>query len=730
MSAPTRISRREFLETTGAAGAGLVIGFHLPPGGRFAAAAAAPFAPNAWLRISPDNSVLIVVDRSEMGQGVTTALPMLVAEELDADWTKVKIEFAPADKAYTNPMFGMQGTGGSTSVRAAYTPLRKAGAAAREMLVAAACQTWAVDRVDCRTEGGAVIHTGSKRRLTYGQLAAKAASLPVPENPTLKEPKNWKILGTRVKRLDTPAKVDGSAQFGIDVKAPGMLVAVVARCPTIGGRVASFDATKAKAVPGVKDVVQISSGVAVVADGYWNAKKGRDALGVKWDEGPNAQVTSASITQLLSEQAAKPSPKAAKAAEPPKPPESQKPSEIPAPRRLSPAQPEQLTLLEAAYELPLLAHATMEPMNCTAHVRADGVDIWAPTQFQTGAQGLGAKIGGVPPEKVQVHTTYLGGGFGRRFELDFIQEALETSKAAGAPVKVVWSREDDMQHDQYRPASVHQFRAGLDASGQPVAWTHAFAAPSIVVRVFGPGAIKNGIDEETVEGAVGMPYSVPNVHVQYALTDLGIPVGFWRSVNNTFNAFVVESFIDELAHAAKKDPYEYRRDLLGKAPRHLGVLNLAASKAGWSTPLPAGRSRGIAVWKSFDSYVAEVAEISLQTDGTPRVHRVVCAVDCGPVVNPSIVEAQMESAIVYGLTAALWGEITIDKGRVQQSNFHNYQMLRLAEMPKVEVHIVPSTDSQGGAGEPGTPPIAPAVANAIFALNGKRIRKLPIGKLA
>ena len=715
MSTPSsKVSRREFLETTAAAGAGLVIGFHLPAGGRFAAApaAAAPFAPNAWLRISPDNSVLIVVDRSEMGQGVATALPMLVAEELDADWTTIKIEFAPADKAYINPIFGMQGTGGSTSVRAAYTPLRKAGAAAREMLVAAACQTWGVDRVDCRTERGAVIHTGSKRRLSYGQLATKAATIPVPAEPKLKDPKDWKILGHRVKRLDTPAKVDGSAQFGIDVKAPGLLVAVVARCPTIGGKVASFDPTKAKAVPGVKDVVQISSGVAVVADGYWSAKKGRDALDVKWDDGPNAQVTSASISQLLTEQAGKPSAQARHDGDP------------------DGALAGAASKVDAAYELPLLAHATMEPMNCSAHVRSDGVDIWAPTQFQTGAQGLGAKIGGVPPEKVQVHTTYLGGGFGRRFELDFIQEALETSKAAGTPVKVVWSREDDMQHDQYRPASVHQLRAGLDQSGHPVAWTHAFAAPSIMARVFGPGTIKNGIDEETVEGAVGMPYGIPNVHVQYALTDLGIPVGFWRSVNNTFNAFVVESFIDELAHAAKKDPYEYRRDLLGKAPRHLGVLNLAASKAGWSTPLPAGRARGIAVWKSFETYVAEVAEVSLEPDGTPRVHRVVCAVDCGPVVNPSIVEAQMESAIVYGLTAALWGEITLDKGRVQQSNFHNYRMLRLAQMPKVEVHIVPSSDSQGGVGEPATPPIAPAVTNAIFALNGKRIRKLPIGKMA
>ena len=710
MRAPTRVSRREFLETTGALGAGLVIGFHLPAGGRLATPPG-PFAPNAWVRISPDNSVLVIVDRSEMGQGVATALPMLLAEELDADWTKVRIETAPADKAYVNPLFGFQGTGGSTSVRAAFTPLRKAGAAAREMLVAAACQTWGVDKVDCRTERGAVLHTASKRRLTYGQLAAKAATLPVPQDPRLKDPKDWKILGTRVKRLDTPAKVDGSAQFGIDVKQPGMLVAVVARCPTFGGKVASFDAAKAKAVAGVKDVVQISSGVAVVADGYWNAKKGRDALEVQWDDGPNAQVTSASISQLFAEKAAQSGAQARHDGDP------------------DAALASAASKLEAGYELPFLAHATMEPMNCTAHVRADGVHIWAPTQFQTGAQGLGAKIGGVAPEQVYVHTTYLGGGFGRRFEMDFIQEALETSKAVAAPVKVVWSREDDIQHELYRPASLHQLRAGLDAGGQPVAWTHRIVAPSIMARVF-PQLVKDGIDGEAVEGGVGMPYAVANVHVDYHMPDTGIPVGFWRSVNNSFNAFVVESFVDELAHAAKKDPYEFRRDLLGKAPRHLGVLNLAAQKAGWGTSLPQGRARGIAVWKAFESYVAQVAEVSLGPDGTPRVHRVVCAVDCGPVVNPSIVEAQMESAIVYGLTAALGGEITIDKGRVQQSNFNNYPMLHLADMPKVEVHIVPSSDSQGGVGEPGTPPIAPAVANAIFALNGKRIRKLPIGKLA
>ncbi|HXI64271.1 MAG TPA: xanthine dehydrogenase family protein molybdopterin-binding subunit [Gemmatimonadales bacterium] len=710
MGARSEVSRREFLQTATVAGAGLVIGFHLPVGGRRGIAYPSTFAPNAWLRINPDESVLVMVDRSEMGQGVTTSLPMLLAEELEADWSKIKIEFAPADKAYINPMFGMQGTGGSTSIRAAYTPLRKAGAAAREMLVTAAAQTWGVDKSECHAEKGAVVHASSKRRLTYGNLVGKASTVPLPQDVPLKEPKDWKILGTRVNRLDTPSKVNGEAGFGIDVKAPGLLVAVIARSPVFGGKVKSFDAAKAKAVPGVRQVVQISTGVAVVGDGYWPAKKGRDALDITWDEGSTASVSSASISQLFAKNAEQTGAVA---------------------RHDGDAQGALLgaaSKIEAVYELPFLAHATMEPMNCTAHVRADGVDIWAPTQFQTGAQGLGVSIGGVPPEKVKVHTTYLGGGFGRRFELDFIKEALETSKAAGAPVKVIWSREDDIRMAQYRPANYHRFQAVLDASGQPVAWTQRIVAPSIMARVF-PDNVKNGLDGEAVEGGVGMPYAIPNVHVDYALTDTGIPVGFWRSVNNSFNGFAVETFIDELAAAAKKDPYEYRRDLLGKAPRHLGVLNLAANKAGWGTPLPAGRARGIAVFKSFDTYVAEVAEVSVDSDGVPHVHRVVCAVDCGPVVNPGIVEAQMQSAIVYGLTAALWGEITIDKGQVQQSNFHNYRMLRMAEMPVVEVHIVPSTDSQGGVGEPGTPPIAPAVCNAIFALNGKRIRKLPIGKI-
>jgi len=710
MTASIEVTRREFLQVASAAGAGLVIGFALPGCARAGGPMPAPLVPNAWLRIGADESILVLVDRAEMGQGVTTSLPMLLAEELEADWSNIRIEFAPAGQEYINPLFGMQGTGGSTSVRAAWMPLRKAGAAAREVLISAAAQTWNVDRSECRAEQGAVIHAPSGRRVTYGRLVATAATLPVPADPPLKDPKDWKIIGTRVSRLDTPAKVDGSAQFGIDVRVPGMLVAVIERCPVFGGKVRSFDAARAQAVPGVRHVVQVSTGIAVVADGYWPATKGREALQVTWDEGPNAGVSSESIARLFAQRAARSGAVARHEGSP------------------DAAMSTAVARVEAVYEAPFLAHATMEPMNCTAHVRADGVDIWAPTQFQTGAQQISAGIGGVAPEKVNVHTTYLGGGFGRRFELDFIQEALETSKAVGAPVKVVWSREDDIRHEYYRPASYHRFRAGLDARGQPVAWTHRTVAPSIMARVF-PDTVKNGLDGEAVEGGVGMPYAVPNVHVDYVLTDTGIPVGFWRSVNNSFNAFAVEGFVDELAHAARKDPYEFRRDLLAQAPRHLAALNLAATKAAWGSPLPAGVGRGIAVYKAFESFVAQVAEVSVASDGTVRVHRVVCAVDCGPVVNPAIVEAQMESGIVYGLTAALYGEITIDRGRVVQGNFHDYPMLSMAQMPKVEVHIVPSSDAQGGVGEPGTPPIAPAVCNAIFAATGKRVRRLPIGKV-
>ncbi len=697
------MDRRHFLQVTGAVG--LVIAFRIP-----VRRGAVPFAPNAWLRIGTDDSVLVIVDRSEMGQGVTTSLPMLLAEELEADWTKIRFEFAPADKAYINQLFGIQGTGGSSSVRAAWKPLRVAGAQARTMLIAAAAQTWSVEPASCRAEAGAVTHAATNRRLSYGALAQQAAALPVPADVQLKDPKTWRLAGKPTKRLDTRFKVNGSAQFGIDVRVPGMLTAVVARSPVFGGKVRSFDATAAKAIAGVHHVVQISSGVAVVGDGYWPAKQGREALTVTWDEGPVAQVSSASIAQLFAQRAAQDGAVARHDGD-------AVAALAGAPQRV-----------EAVYEMPFLAHATMEPMNCTAHVRADGVDIWAPTQNQTGVQMVGGQIGGVPPEKVAVHTTYLGGGFGRRFELDFIVEALETSKAAGAPVKVIWSREDDIQHAQYRPANYHQLRAGLDASGRPVSWTHRIVAPSIMARMF-PQTVKNGLDGEAVEGGVGLPYAIPNVHVDYQLTDTGIPVGFWRSVNNSFNAFAVEGFMDELAAAAKQDPYEYRRALLANAPRDRGVLELAASKAGWGTPLPAGRGRGIAVYKSFESFAAQVAEVSVSPEGDVRVHRVVCAIDCGMHVNPSTIEAQMQGGIVYGLTAALKGAIDIQGGRVVQSNFHDYQMLRLAEMPVVEVYIVPSEEAPGGVGEPGTPPIAPAVCNAIFAATGKRIRKLPIGRV-
>jgi len=709
MTAHLEVTRREFLHVAGAAGASLVIGFTIPgcaPGG---APPGPPLEPNAWLRIGTDESILVIVDRSEMGQGVTTSLPMLLAEELEADWSKVRIEFAPADPKYNNLLFGMQGTGGSSSVRAAFTALRQAGAAAREVLIDAAAQTWSVDRAECHAENGAVVHSGG-RRLTYGHLVATAATLPVPADPPLKESADWKIIGTRVPRLDTPIKVDGSAEFGIDVTLPGMLTAVVARCPVFGGKVASFDAAAAQAVPGVRQVVQIASGIAVVADGYWPAKVGRDALQISWNEGATAAASSAGISRLLAERAGRPGVRARHDGTPD--------------AALSVAA----RRLEAVYETPFLAHATMEPMNAAAHVRPDGVDIWAPTQFQTGAHQLGAAIGGVPLEQVKVHTTYLGGGFGRRFELDFIQEALETSKAVGAPVKVVWSREDDTRHEFYRPASYHRLSAGLDGGNRPVAWTHRVVAPSIMIRLF-PGTVQNNLDGEAVEGAVEMPYAVPNVHVDYVMADTGIPVGFWRSVNHSYNAFAVESFIDELAHAANQDPYEYRRGLLANAPRYIRVLELAATKAGWGSALPDGVFRGIAVHKAFESYVAQVAEVSVGADGTVRVHRVVCAIDCGPVVNPDSVEAQMQSGIVYGLTAALYGEIGIADGRVVQGNFHDYPMLLMGAMPRVETHIVPSTDSQGGVGEPGTPPIAPAVCNAIFAATGKRIRKLPVGKV-
>jgi len=707
MSPAGTLDRREFLKKTAAGGTALVIGFYLPSK-QNRLPLLESLRMNAWVRIASDNTVTLIIDKSEMGQGVVTSLAMLLAEELECDWKKVKTEFAPAAPEYFNPLFGLQGTGGSTSVRASWGPLTKAGAAAREMLVAAAAKQWYVDPSACHAENGAVVHTATNKRLSYGALVAEAAMHPVPPSPAPKDPKDYKYIGRPVKRLDTPDKVRGRAEFGIDVRLPKMQHAVVARCPVFGGQVKSFDATKAKAVRGVKQVVQISTGVAVVADNTWSAMEGRRALQIAWDEGHNAANSSEAIRKLYFERAGQPGAIARKEGD------------------VEAALAGAAKKVEAAYEVPFLAHATMEPMNCAADVRADGCDIYAPTQFQTFNQNTGAKITGLKPEQVRVHTTYLGGGFGRRAEQDFVAEAVELSKAVGAPVQVTWSREDDMQHDFYRPAVYCKLVAGLDADGWPVAWKSRIVSPSIMSRFF-PGSVKNGIDESSVEGQADSKYGIPNFLVEYVLTETGVPVGFWRSVGNSQNGYITECFVEELARAGGKDPLEFRRKLLANAPRHRGVLELAAAKAGLGQPLPAGRTRGIAVVASFGSYVAEVAEVSVNRgSGEVRVHRVVCAIDCGRHVNPDTIAAQMESAVVFGLTAALKGQITINKGRVEQSNFHDYEMLRLNEMPNVEVHIVPSSEAPSGVGEPGTPPIAPAVCNAIFAATGKPIRRLPI----
>jgi isoquinoline 1-oxidoreductase beta subunit len=707
----TGIDRRAFLKTGVAGAAGLAIGFYLP--GRMEAlaapaAGAAPASLNAWMLISPTDQVTIVIDKSEMGQGILTALCMIAAEELDCDWKKIRTEFAPAAKEYFNPAFGMQGTGGSSSVRSSWDPMRKAGAAAHDMLLQAAAAQWNVDKSACRTESGVIYHDASKRKLTYGSVAEAASKLPVPQDVPLKDPKQYRIVGKPTKRLDTPDKVNGSAEFGIDVRRPEMVYAVVARCPVFGGKVASFDATKAKAVPGVKNVVEISRGIAVIADNTWSAMQGRRALDVKWDEGPSASATSESISKLLADQMNKSGAEARKEGD------------------AASALAGSGQKVEAIYEVPYLAHATMEPINCTADVRADRVDVWAPTQFQTMAQGTAAKICGLKPENAFIHTTYLGGGFGRKAGTDFIIEAVETSKAIGKPVKLTWSREDDMQHDYYRPASYAKMAGGLGLDGWPVAWTTRIACPSIMEAWF-PGSTKNNLDPTSVEGVANLPYAIPNILVDYVRTEPSVPVGFWRSVGASQNGFFSECFMDELAAAGKKDPYEFRRHLLNKSQRQLGVLELVAQKAGWDKPLPAGRYRGIAVLEAFQSFAAQVVEISVDRKmRSVKVHRVVCAVDVGRVVNPANIVMQSESAIVYGLSSALYGEITIEGGRVKQTNFNNYPVLRVDAMPVIETYIVPSEEKPTGAGELAVPPVVPALCNAIFSATGKRIRKLPI----
>jgi isoquinoline 1-oxidoreductase beta subunit len=706
MNDRTNTARRDFLKVSALAGGGLVVGFILPGASRLAEAAGNEAKINAYLRIAPSGDITVVCGLSEMGQGVHTAIPMLIAEELDADWSRVRVEQAGVDQAFANPIFGMQATGGSTSVRGHWEPMRKAGAQARAMLIAAAAETWKIDASECSTAKGMVLH--GDKKLSYGQLAAKAAKQVPPKDVKLKDPSQFTLLGkSGTKRLDTAAKSTGKAKYGLDVYLPGMLTAVIAHPPVLGGKPVSVDDSKAKAIPGVRQVVTIPAGVAVLADGYWPAKLGRDALEIKWDNGPNAALSSEGISKMLSD--------GAKAGGAVGRNEGDAKTAMPA------------KAIEAEYEAPFLAHSCMEPLNCTAWVKNGEVEIWVGTQSQGPAQGILAQVAGVAPGKVKVNTLYLGGGFGRRFAPDPVIGATVLSKITGKPVKLVYSREDDTRGYFYRPASVTRMKGGLDANGNAMLFAANVASPSIMEGSHFMKLPPDGVDAFGVEGIRDCPYDIANLRIEYSRQEPGgIQVWFWRSVGHSQNSFFLESFIDEMAHEAGKDPFEFRRALLSKQPRYKGALELAAEKAGWGKPLPTGVHRGIAVVQSFGSWCAEVAEVSVAADGTPTVHRVVAAVDCGMTVNPDIVKRQIESAIVYGLTAALYGKITFQDGQVQQSNFHDYRMLRMNQMPKVEVYIVPSKEAPGGIGEPGTPPIAPAVANAIFAATGKRIRKLPI----
>jgi isoquinoline 1-oxidoreductase beta subunit len=706
------LNRRGFLKIGGAAASGLVLGFYMPEKmGRGILRAQGPFAPNSFVRIAPDDVVTIIVNKSEMGQGVYTSLPMLLAEELDCDWSRIRIESAPARAEYNDPMMGEQTTGGSTSVMSSWEPFRKAGATARALLVEAAAQSFRVDAKTLRTENGVVHHDASGKKATYGELSEKAAGLPLPSDVPLKDPKDFKIIGTNVRRLEGREKVTGAAEFSIDVRLPGMLTAVVAHPPVCGGTVKSYNADKAMAVKGVVKVKPISTGIAVIAKDFWTARVAREELEIVWDDGPNRAVSTETSRAEYRKLASEPGAVAEN--------EGDAVNAIAA----------SAMRVEAVYEVPYLAHAAMEPLNAVAHVQADRCDIWAGTQYQTMDQRVGATITGLKPEQVFIHTTLLGGGFGRRANLtsDFVSDAVEVAKGEGVPVKTIWTREEDIQCGYFRPMFVHQLSAGVDASGMPTGWHQRLVGQSIAQGTFlEPFMMKEGIDMASVEGAAHMPYAIPHRRIESHNAEKTVSVLWWRSVGHTHTGFVNECFFDEVAHAGGQDPVELRRKLLQNEPRHLAVLELAAEKAGWGKPLPEGRARGIALRKSFESYVAEVAEVSLDPDGEVRVHKVVCAVDCGIAVNPWNVVAQMESAIVYGLTAALYSELTIDKGRVQQSNFHDYPVLRIDRMPEIEVHLVKSTEPPTGVGEPGVPPIAPAVANALFALTGKRVRKLPI----
>jgi isoquinoline 1-oxidoreductase beta subunit len=701
------LSRREFLAAGAAAGAGLVIGFYLPHG----SASGPAFAPNAFLKITADGKIIVVVARSEMGQGVHTSLPMILAEELEADWKQIAIEQAGANPT----LYGDQQTGSSASLRISWDPLRKAGAAAREMLISAAALEWGVPRSGCVAENSSVVHAASNRRLSYGQLAAKAAVLPIPLVPPLKDAKDFKLVGKPVPRLDGPSKVDGSAIFGIDFRVEGMKHAVLARCPVIGGTVASFNDQESKKMPGVSFVGKIGdSAVAVVADSVWGAMEGRRALNVQWNEGPNKDLNSAAMLDVLKKSA------------------SDKAATLYSRGDVSKASGRRV---QAAYQTPLMAQAPMEPGNCTAHFRGPSCEIWGPMQWPPDVRDAVAKAVGLDPDQVKINVTLMGGGFGRRLDHDYAVEAALVSKAANVPVKVIWTREDDMRFSSYRPASYHVLNAVLDGGGWPVAFSHRIVEPSINGQKGFPGPSPD-VDADLPDEA-SLIYSLPNALVEYVMTVTPVPPGFMRSVYGLETAFASESFIDELATAAGKDPLEYRLHLLAKdedikyfdttwkTARMRGALQMATEKAGWGKPLPAGHYQGIACFGCFGTYMAEVVEISMEND-QPRVHRVVGAIDCGQVVNPNILEQQIQGAVNFALTNALRAQITIEKGRVVQGNFDDYSPIRMNEAPMVEAYFVPSTEVPTGAGEPPVPPLAPALCNAIFAATKKRIRALPI----
>jgi isoquinoline 1-oxidoreductase subunit beta len=704
-------SRRVFLQTSLAAGSALLLGFRLPLAATADAPAHGPFAPNAFIRVDAQGVVTLIMPQVEMGQGVFTSVAMILAEELDVAWEQVRVEAAPPDdKLYGNPVFGIQVTGNSNSIRAFWTPLRKAGAGARAMLIQAAAQRWKVEPDSCGADRGEITHAASGRKIAYAALIDDASKLTAPKDPPLKAPADFKIIGKPLKRLDTPDKVNGNVVYGIDAMPPGVKFATLAICPVFGGKVAHVDDAKAKQIAGVRQILVLDDFVAVVGDHMWAAKQGLGALDITWDEGPNAQINSDAVwkqvraSSEMTGAVAKSVGDAAKAL----------------------GQGERL---DAAYELPFLAHATMEPMNCTVHVQADSCEVWTGTQVITRAQAVAAKVTGLPLEKVTIHNQLIGGGFGRRLEVDMVEKAVRVAQKVDGPVKLVWTREEDIQHDVYRPVYRDTLAASL-VNGQVVGWTHRITGSAIIARWL-PPAFQKGIDIDAIDSAADIPYEIPNLQVEYTRDEPpAVPTGFWRGVGPNNNVFAIESFIDELARKTGKDPVEFRRGMLAKNPRLVAAIDLASSKASWGTPLPARSGRGLAAQISFGSFIATVIEVAVDEHGEVALKKIVSAVDTGIVVNPDTVVAQLQGGIIFGLTAALYGEITIDKGRVQQSNFHNYRMLRIDEVPDIQVHLIASGEAPGGIGETGVTAGPPALGNAIYAATGVRLRRLPIDRTA